>query len=172
LIPRVSPPENEGPVGIGLERMANIIERHAWYQAPIKGIFYCGSLTVKAIGGLVKILGDLILGRGVPPGAEVAGPLGITILLARAFELGLGFFLYFIGIITVCVALFNLFPIPVLDGGKLLFLAIEKIRGKAISPKVEQTITMIFFVLLIGLSIFITIKFDIPRFSEFLKSGS
>ncbi|MFA5361464.1 MAG: site-2 protease family protein, partial [archaeon] len=76
-----------------------------------------------------------------------------------------------IGLISIFVAIFNLFPIPALDGGKLIFLLIEKIKGKPVPVKIEQTITVIFFFLLITLSIFITIKFDVPRFSDFLKSS-
>ncbi|MCX6760294.1 MAG: site-2 protease family protein, partial [Candidatus Nealsonbacteria bacterium] len=67
--------------------------------------------------------------------------------------------------------IFNLLPIPALDGGKLLFMAIEKIKGKPILAKTENSITMVFFVLLIGLSLFVTIRFDIPKFLEFVKSG-
>ena len=69
------------------------------------------------------------------------------------------------------MAIFNLFPIPALDGGKLIFLLIEKIKGKPVSVKVEQGITVTFFVILIALSLFITVKFDIPRFADFLKSN-
>ncbi|MBU4204663.1 site-2 protease family protein [Patescibacteria group bacterium] len=168
LVPRVSPPQNEGLIGVQLQRTATLIEKYPWYQTPIKGLVYCGEISVKAIGGLVGILSDLITGKGVPAGAEPAGPIGITVYLARAAELGIGFFLYFIGAISVLLAIFNLLPIPALDGGKLLFLAIEKIKGKSISPKIEQTITVIFFFMLITLSIFVTIKFDIPKFSEFI----
>jgi len=97
--------------------------------------------------------------------------LGITVFLANAATYGPGFFLYFIGLISVFIAIFNLFPIPALDGGKLIFLIIEKIKGRPVSVKVEQTITLVFFVLLITLSLFITIKFDIPRFSDFWQSS-
>jgi regulator of sigma E protease len=107
----------------------------------------------------------------MPQGAEFAGPLGITVFLAQAATLGLGFFLYFIGSIAVFIAIFNLFPIPALDGGKLIFLAIEKIMKKPVPEKIEQIITAIFFLILISLSIFITIKFDIPRFSDFWTSS-
>jgi len=171
LIPRVSPPQNEGSIGVQLERTATIIEKYPWYQTPIKGVAYCGELTFRATGSLIKILSDLITGKGVPAEAEPAGPIGITVYLAKAAELGIGFFLYFIGAIAVLLAIFNLLPIPALDGGKLLFLAIEKIRSRAVSPKVEQTITTVFFFLLISLSIFVTIKFDIPKLSEFIKNG-
>jgi regulator of sigma E protease len=123
------------------------------------------------LGGLYTVLSNLITGKGAPQGAEFAGPLGITIFLANAASYGIGFFLYFIGIISVFIAIFNLFPIPALDGGKLIFLLIEKIKGKPVSAEVEQGITFVFFMIMIALSIFITIKFDVPRFSDFLKSS-
>ena len=169
--PRVNPPAGEGVVGVGLERMASLIEKTSWYMAPVKGVTYTWQTTVTALQGLYSLFSDLILGKGAPAGASFAGPLGITVFLANAASYGLGFFLYFIGTISVFIAIFNLFPIPALDGGKLVFLLIEKIKGKPVSVKVEQWITLIFFVILIALSIFITIKFDIPRFTDFLKSS-
>lgn len=169
LIPRVSPPQGEGLVGIQLERTATLLAKYPWYQTPVRAVIYCGDITVRAVVSLTQMLKDLVLGRGVPAGAEPAGPIGITVYLARAAELGVGFFLYFIGAISVLLAIFNLLPIPALDGGKLLFLAIEKIKGKSVSPKIEGTITTAFFFLLIALSIFVTIKFDIPKFSQFIN---
>lgn len=171
LTPRLSPPQNQGPVGVVLERMATLIEKYPWYQTPARATIYCAEITMKAVQGLFDVVKSLFSGRGVPEGAEMAGPLGITVFLARAIDYGTGFFLYFIGIISVFVALFNLFPIPALDGGKLLFLAIEKVRKKPVSAKIERNITAIFFFLLIALSIFVTIRFDIPRLSDFLKSS-
>lgn len=171
LTSRVSSPANEGLVGIGLERMATLIKKYAWYVAPIQGTIYCWDVTIKSLTGFVDVFKNIFGGKGLPQGAEFAGPLGITVFLANAASYGPGFFLYFIGIISVFIAIFNLFPIPALDGGKLLFLIIEKIRKKPVSSQVEQAITAIFFIILITLSIFVTIKFDIPRFSEFLKSS-
>jgi regulator of sigma E protease len=86
-------------------------------------------------------------------------------------QFNIGFFLYFIGSLSVAVAVFNLFPIPALDGGKLVFLIIEKIKGKPISVKFEQWITVFFFFLLIAMSIYITVRFDIPRFSNYFTSA-
>lgn len=169
LTPRVSSPSGEGPVGIGLERMATLIQQYPWYQAPIQGVIYTWQTTGTALKGLAAVFMNLFSGKGAPEGAALAGPLGITVFLARAAEYGVGFFLYFIGTISVFIAIFNLFPIPALDGGKLLFLVIEKIKGRPVSPKIEQTVTVVFFLILITLSLFITIKFDIPRFLEFLK---
>jgi len=171
LTPRVNPPAGEGLIGVGLERMATLIKKTSWYSAPIQGTIYTWQTTVNALKGLYVVFANLLTGKGAPEGASFAGPLGITVFLANAASYGIGFFLYFIGIIAVFIALFNLFPIPALDGGKLLFLLIEKIKGKPVSVKVEQGITMLCFIILIALSLFITIKFDIPRFSDFLKSS-
>lgn len=171
LEPRVSPPAGQGAVGIGLERMATLIERTPWYLAPVQGAKYTWETTVSAFKGFYILFADIFSGRGVPQGAGFAGPIGITVLIANAASYGVGFFLYFIGVISVFVAIFNLFPIPALDGGKIIFLIIEKIKGKPVSVKIEQTITIVCFSILIILSIFVTIRFDIPRLIDFFKSS-
>ena len=171
VTPRVDHPENQGPVGVALERTATLIEKAPWYQAPIKGLMYTGQVTWQAVVGIYTVFANMFTGKGVPAGAELAGPVGITIFLARAADYGPGFFLYFIGSISVFIALFNLFPIPALDGGKFVFLLIEKFRGRPVSVKVEQTLSIICFIILITLSIFVTIRFDVPRVIEFWKAG-
>ncbi len=172
LIPRVNPPAGQGSIGIGLERMATLIEKTHWYQAPIKGLAYTWEITSKSLVGLYTVIAGLFSGKDLPEGASLAGPIGITVFLANAASYGVGFFLYFIGAISVLVAIFNLFPIPALDGGKLIFLLIEKVRGKPVSAVVEQWVTMVFFIILITLSLFITIRFDIPLLINFLKGAS
>jgi regulator of sigma E protease len=171
LNPRLTWPEGEGPAGVAIERTATLIEKYPLYMAPIKGAAYTWEITVNAVKGLYQVFANIFSGKGVPQGAEFAGPLGITVFLARAMDYGIGYFLYFIGVISVFVAIFNLFPIPALDGGKFVFLIIEKIRKKPVSAKIEQNITIIFFILLITMSIFITIRFDIPRLTDFIKSS-
>ncbi len=171
LTPRISYPEGQGPTGVVLERVANVIKKYPWYRAPIEGIIYTGKVTIEALGGIYGFFASLFSGNGVPKGAELAGPIGITIFLSQAANYGVGFFLYFIGSLTVLLAIFNLFPIPALDGGKLLFLLIEKIMQKPVPVKWEQLITIIFFVLLMLMSLFVTVKFDIPRIVDFWKAG-
>ena len=171
LTPRINPPAGDGAVGVGLERMATLIKKTSWYMAPVQGAVYTWQTTVNALVGLYSTFADLLSRKGLPQGAAFAGPIGITIFLANAASYGLGFFLYFVGTISVLVAIFNLFPIPALDGGKLVFLLIEKIKGKPVSVRVEQAITLTCFVILIVLSLFITIKFDIPRFIEFIRAA-
>jgi len=171
LTPRVNPPAGEGATGVGLERMATLIKQYPWYEAPIQGAIYTWQTTVNSLKGLYQVFSSLFAGKGAPQGAEFAGPIGITVFLANAASYGLGFFLYFVGIISVLVAVFNLFPIPALDGGKLIFLIIEKIKGKPISSKIEQRITVVFFAVLICLSLYITVRYDFPRILDYLKSS-
>ncbi len=171
VTPTVLPSTNQAVVGVSLQRSATIIEKHSWYQAPIQGILFTGKVTWQSLQGIFEFFASLFKGRGVPQGSELAGPIGITIFLANAASYGLGFFLYFIGSISVLIAIFNLFPIPALDGGKLLFLIIEKVMKKPVPVPWEQGITIFFFVVLISMSLFITVKFDIPRVVNFWKTG-
>jgi regulator of sigma E protease len=169
LTPRTSYPENQGPTGVAIERFANLIEKYPWHKAPVQGIIYTGKITWEALSGIYGFFASLLGGGGIPKEAQIAGPIGITIFLSRAADYGIGFFLYFIGSLTVLLAIFNLFPIPALDGGKLLFLIIEKIKRKPVSAKLEQNLTITCFVLLIIMSIFVTIKFDVPRIIDLWK---
>ncbi len=171
LTPRATYPSDQGPTGVTVERIANVIKKTPWYLAPIRGIAYTGQVTWQSLAGIYGVLYNLVAGKGVPSGAELAGPVGITIFLSRAADYGVGFFLYFIGSISVLLAIFNLFPIPALDGGKIVFLIIEKVKGSPVSVKIEQTLTITFFILLITMSIFVTVKFDIPRVMEFWRAG-
>lgn len=171
IYPRVNPEAGQGATGVTLERSATIIQKVPWYIAPIKGLAFTWEVTVKSLQGIFGVFGDLFGGRGVPDSAQLAGPIGITIFLANAASYGLGFFLYFIGSISVLVAIFNLFPIPALDGGKIVFLLIEKVRGRAVSPKWEQIVTVACFVALILISLFVTVKFDVPRVIDFVNAA-
>ena len=160
LVPRVSPPEGEGPMGIGLAR--TIIVSYPWYSAGLKGIEATGIMTGRTVVGLAQVLGNLIQGKGLPPGTELAGPVRIGQMMVQAAEAGINYYLPFISMISIYLALFNVLPIPALDGGKLLFLAIEKFKGKPVNPKIEQRITAFFFFMLVLLAIWVTIK-DITR---------
>ncbi len=171
LVPRLNQAANQGAVGVQLERLATIIEKSPWYQAPVRGIMFTGTVTLKSLQGIWEFFASLFEGRGVVPGAQLAGPIGITILLAQVANYGVGPFLFFIGSIAVLVAIFNIFPIPALDGGKLLFLIIEKFMKKPVPPAWEQTLTVVCFVLLISMSLFVTVKFDFPRVVDFWKAG-
>ena len=160
LEPRISPPEDEGPMGVALARTA--LKKYPWYLAPVKGVSATFQLTGLAVNGWAMLFSSLFRGQGIPSFVEVRGPVGIFELFLQAGQAGFSYFLQFIAIISVFIALFNVLPIPALDGGWFLFLVIEKIRGKEINQRISNGISVFFFFLLIALMILVTIK-DIAR---------
>ena len=77
--------------------------------------------------------------------------------------MGLGSLLYLVSIFSLSLAIFNLFPIPILDGGHLLFLALEKLRGRPVGVKVQEQAAKISFAVLMTLLVFICVN-DLQRF--------
>jgi regulator of sigma E protease len=126
----------------------------------VRGVRATVSLTLGIVQGYARTILNIIEGK--PSGVQPSGPIGIVKLIDQAARTGINQFLWIIALISIYVAIFNVLPIPALDGGKMLFLAIEAIKKKPVSPKIEQGITTAFFILLIVIMIFVTVKFDIP----------
>lgn len=158
VTPRKFPPQGEGPIGVILARIG--IKKYPPLQAPFEGAKLTFNITLAIVEGYFEALNNFF--SGLPTGIEVRGPVGILEMMHQVTQLGLRYFLNFLGFLSIYLAIFNLLPIPALDGGKILFLTIEGIRKKPIPPKVEQKITLFFFGLLIFLAILITMK-DISR---------
>lgn len=95
--------------------------------------------------------------------SEVAGPVGIFSLTGQAAKLGFIYILQFTAILSINLAILNALPFPALDGGRLLFLGIEKIKGSPVSPKIERFVHTAGFALLILLMIAVTWR-DVVRF--------
>ena len=105
-------------------------------------------LTVSMLGKLIT--GDVKLNN-------LSGPISIAQGAGLSAEYGMIYYLMFLALISVNLGIINLFPLPVLDGGHLLFLAIEKIKGGPVSERVQDfsyRIGSILLVLLMGLALF------------------
>jgi regulator of sigma E protease len=157
--PRADFPEGEGPLGIGLAKTAEV--RYPWYQAIWKGVEYTFSLTATFFLFLGNLIWQLIVGR--PVGMDVSGPVGIAVLTGQVAQLGFGYLLRFTAMLSVNLAIINILPIPALDGGRILFILIEKIKGSPVSQKFEQRAHNLGFVLLITLMVFVTVR-DFMKF--------
>lgn len=94
---------------------------------------------------------------------EVAGPTGIIVITAAAAKAGLSPLLYITALISISLAIFNLLPFPPLDGGLVLFLAIEKLRGKPLSFRTQERIMRVGWTLIIIFLLFVTYN-DFFRF--------
>ena len=101
------------------------------------------------------ITGKLSLGN-------LSGPVGIYNIVGETAKTGFANVLYLVGYLSLNVGFINLLPIPAFDGGRVVFLIIEKIKGKPVSAKVENTIHSICFILLMLLMVVITFN-DIVR---------
>jgi regulator of sigma E protease len=158
-VPRAESPEGEGPLGIGLAKTVEV--RYPWYQAIAKGVEYTFSLVLTFITFLVGLIWRLIAGQ--PAGLDVSGPVGIAVLTGQVAQLGFGYLLRFTAMLSVNLAIINALPIPALDGGRILFILIEKIKGSPLSQKFEQRAHNIGFALLISLMVFVTFR-DVMKF--------
>ncbi len=114
-------------------------------------------LTVDGIFGLIKkaVKGD-------PDISQIAGPVGIINLVGDATKLGFVYLLSFTALISINLAIINMIPFPALDGGRILFVAIEGITKKPISPKIAGALNTVGFALLIIIMLIVTYK-DILR---------
>lgn len=155
LVPRVNPGPNEGPMGIGLLRVVTV--RVPWYQAPYQGVVQTARQTQTMVTVLAQTLVKVMKGEKVT-GMKFVGHVGVGSLMNQAMGQGFNIYLSYVIIITIWMAVFNLLPIPALDGGQLLFLGLEALRGKPIKPKIQQGITAAFFGGLILLMLVVTIK--------------
>ncbi len=171
IIPRVSFPEGQGPLGVSLVKIGQKV--YPWHQAPLAGLKATGVLTLNIIDGWGMAIKHFTGIEKLPEDVdmELVGPVGIVGLIGDYFNMGAKDFLFFIALIAVALALINIMPIPALDGGKLLFLAIEAVKGSPINPKIEQKITAGFFFLLIFLIILVTIG-DIANIIENVMNPS
>lgn len=97
---------------------------------------------------------------------SVTGPIGIFIITGKAAQMGLIYLVHLMGLLSASLAIFNLLPLPVLDGGHIFFLLIEKMRGKPLSSRTQEVISNIGIGFLILLTIFIFYS-DIMKFGIF-----
>ena len=153
-VPRANPPEREGALGIALAKTGLI--SYPWYQSVWLGIKSSFIITWEIIKGFFELIKNLITVGKIPQ--EIAGPVGIAILAGQATALGFVYLLQLVALISLNLAVLNLIPFPALDGGRLLFLGIEKIKGSKVKPKIENAIHSIGIVLLLALVVLITYR--------------
>ena len=126
-----------------------------------EGIKYGFSKFFSLIEQMFLVISYLVTGKLSL--SNLSGPVGIYNIVGESAKLGLIYLIYLTAYLSINVGFINLLPIPAFDGGRILFLIIEKIRKKPIKPNVENTIHAVGLVLLMILMIAITYN-DIVRF--------
>jgi len=157
--PRIHPPPGEGSIGIAMA-LTGVVS-YPWYEAIWRGIYDTFILIINVIYGYYLLFKTLLLDRTLI--GEVSGPVGIASITGQAARVGFSYLMQFVALISVNLAVLNIVPFPALDGGRVIFLVIEKFRCAPMDKKIESAINGIGFALLITLMIYVTIK-DISRF--------
>ncbi len=143
-----NPGPDQGPTGIALASVGKL--SYPWYRVPYEGL-KATFIEVENIGsGLVQLFSGHVSVK------NLGGPVKIAQLTGEVRQMGVIYLLQFTAFLSINLAILNILPFPALDGGRVLFLIIEKVRGKRNNQKVEQWFNAIGFVLLILLMVFVT----------------
>ncbi|MFC1921002.1 RIP metalloprotease [Chloroflexota bacterium] len=158
IIPRWRPPEEQTPSGmrvITAEAYA-VPQSYPFWKAIPLGIEACMETFILFKNGIIS----MIIGA-VP--AELAGPVGIAQLTGQIAQSGISPLLEFAAFLSINLAIVNLFPLPAIDGGRIMFVLLEWVRrGKRISPKAEGLVHLIGFALIMVFFLAVTFQ-DILR---------
>lgn len=149
-MPQILIPESFGQISLKVP----------FYLAPIKALEFLGTLLKETFIGFGRLFVNFFLRLDI---SELVGPVGIMAISSKAFEINVSYGLYILGLISFGFATFNWLPIPALDGGRILFLLIGKIRKKEVSQAMENAINNFVFVMLLILMLFVTVK-DVKLF--------
>ncbi len=157
--PRMNAPAGEGALGISFSETA--IVKYGFFEAIWRGLQQTYLKTMEILMVLVTMIGSLFTGEKT--NVDIAGPVGIVYLTKQMTELGLVYLLYFAAILSINLGIINALPIPALDGGRILFVLIEKLKGSPVSQKVEGYMHQIGFLVLLFLMLWVTF-YDVLRF--------
>jgi regulator of sigma E protease len=150
---RAVPEPRDGPAGVGVLGItggAVVYERLDPFRAVWAGVGHTASVTWQTLAGVWQMIAGH---RGTE---ELGGPLRIAQLSGQVAEMGWVSLVSFIAVLSINLALINLFPIPILDGGHLVFYAIEAVRGRPLPPRAQEIGLRAGFALLITLLLFVT----------------
>lgn len=151
---RMDAPAGQGATGISLSDVRMI--PYNWYEAVRQGISFTGYVIYLTGAMLFGIIKGIIFTRHV--NGEFSGPVGIMVMGKQAADMGLLYLMQFIAFLSVNLAIINALPLPALDGGRILFLAIEKIKGRPVSQQFENTVHTVGMVFLLLLMALVTFK--------------
>ncbi|WP_142593434.1 RIP metalloprotease RseP [Pseudorhizobium endolithicum] len=148
-----------GQIGIvtNAERGNFRLETYSPVEAVVEGVRETGHI----ISGTFSYLGNIFTGR--MSADQIGGPIRIAETTGQMATLGFAAVLNFAAVISVSLGLMNLFPIPVLDGGHLLMYALEAVRGRPLSPRVQDVVFRFGLAMILTLMVFATWNDTIGR---------
>ncbi len=164
VTPELRKETNKGGIGVGI--IESGVVRYPFFIAIWEGFKTSVLLTGAILVAFYELIKGLFVGAGVS--ADLAGPIGIAALTGQVARMGFIYILQFTAILSINLAIINALPFPALDGGRLLFLLIEKIKGRPVKKEVEGTIHYIGFILLMILVVLVTFR-DVSKYAGSFK---
>ena len=152
VIPEKNKSGDNAMIGISMDIIGTLklpISGAIWEGLKLSGDIFVGTAV-----GFYNLIHSALIGQGSM--SNLTGPVGIVGVVGDAAKFGFIYLLSFTALISINLAVINLIPFPALDGGRLLFLLIEKIKGSRIKPQIANIINMIGFGLLMLLMVVIT----------------
>ncbi len=151
LVEITGPLGNETKVGrLGIVRSGVEIVRHD----PLTAVWRAGQRTVFLTGDILKSLGQMIVGKR--SAQELGGPIQIAKISGQLAEVGVVAVIQLMAYLSITLGLINLFPIPILDGGHLLFYTIEAVFGRPLGERAQEYGFRIGLALVLSLMVFAT----------------
>ena len=154
VTPQIIPETGKGGIGVAIAEVG--IVKYPWYAALWYGFKTAIIMLWAIVLGLYELIKSLFTDQSLA--GQVAGPVGIAALTGQMAHMGFVYLLNFTAILSLNLALINFLPLPALDGGRLLFLVIEKIKGKPVKQTTEALVHNIGFILLMLLVLVVTFK--------------
>jgi regulator of sigma E protease len=152
VTPTVTNGDGVPSIGISMDIIGTL--RLPIHKAVWEGLKLSWDLVIETASGFYAWIHNAVVGHGSI--ASISGPVGIVGAVGDAAQFGFIYILSFTAMISINLAVINLIPFPALDGGRLLFLIIEKIKGSRMKPEVANLANMIGFGALMLLMVFIT----------------
>lgn len=163
--PAVYSDTGRGGLGIAIAEIGTV--RYPFFAAIWEGIKATGWYLKEIIVAFYFLLKGLFAGNGV--GEAVSGPVGVAVMTGRVARMGLVYLIQFTAMLSLNLAVFNILPIPALDGGRLLFVVLSKLRRKEVSQKLEGIFHTVGFALLMLMVIVVTVR-DVNNFKGVIGS--
>lgn len=163
ITPETSPETGKGAIGVS-PYQDEIVKKYGFFEAIVNGVKEAANMIIEVVTLLFGFLYKLVTGKIAlgTAGKSLAGPILIAKVSGSAAESGIAQLLQFTCFISINLAIINLFPIPMLDGGHVLYLAIESIKRKPLSQRALEISQRIGLTILIFI-MFLAIYNDISR---------
>jgi len=147
---------------IGLIGIGPTGEFQSYRVGPLQAVGKTWHQQAEWVGQTFLALWSMVSGR-LSVRDSVTGPIGIIYLTSEAVRMGFAPLLFLVSLFSLSLSIFNLFPIPILDGGHLFFMLIEKLRGRPVSVNVQERSAQVSFIALVTMVLIICVN-DVNRF--------